>query len=54
MTGGAPRYLEAELTDGMGFRSSVSDVCPWEPPGKLVARHLGPYLADGGRRALAV
>ena len=54
MTGRAPRYLEAELTDGTGFRSSVSDVCPWEEPGKLVARHLGLYLADGARRTLTV
>jgi sulfide:quinone oxidoreductase len=54
MTGGPPRYLEAELTGAAGFSSSVSDVCPWAPAGKLVARHLGPYLADGGRRRVAV
>jgi sulfide:quinone oxidoreductase len=54
MTGRAPRYLEAELTNGMGFRSSVSDVCPWEEPGKIVARHLGPYLAHGAGRTVTV
>ncbi len=49
LTGGATRYLEAELAGDAGFRSTVSDVCPWDPPGKLVARHLGPYLAGGDR-----
>ncbi|MDX6681413.1 MAG: sulfide:quinone oxidoreductase [Solirubrobacteraceae bacterium] len=52
MTGGAPLYLEAELGDGGGFSSSVSDVCPWDPPAKIVARHLGPYLAREDRHAV--
>jgi sulfide:quinone oxidoreductase len=47
-TGGDPRFLEAELV-GDGFSSSVSDVCPWDPPSKIVATHLGPYLAGGDR-----
>jgi sulfide:quinone oxidoreductase len=48
LTGDDSRYLEAELHRD-GFRSTVSDVCPWDPPTKIVARHLGPYLADGER-----
>jgi len=52
LTGGAPRFFEAELTDGGGFRSTVSDVCPWDAPAKIVARHLGPYLAREGRHAV--
>jgi sulfide:quinone oxidoreductase len=52
LTGGSPLYLEAELSDGGGFSSSVSDVCPWDPPTKIVARHLGPYLAREDRHAV--
>jgi sulfide:quinone oxidoreductase len=52
LTGGAPRFLEADLTGDRGFSSTVSDVCPWDPPTKLVARHLGPYLARGERHAV--
>jgi sulfide:quinone oxidoreductase len=54
LTGGATRFLEAELIDGGGFMSTVSDVCPWDPPAKIVARHLGPYLAQRDRQALHV
>jgi sulfide:quinone oxidoreductase len=52
LTGGATRYLEAELVGDGGFSSIVSDVCPWDPPTKIVARHLGPYLAHGARDAV--
>ena len=52
LTGGKPRFIEAELTGGAGFNSTVSDVCPWDPPAKIVARHLGPYLARGDRHAV--
>ena len=45
MTGGEPLYLEAQLVGAGVQHSSVSDVCPWDTPGKIVARHLGPYLA---------
>ena len=31
------------------LHSTVSDVCPWDPPTKIAARHLGPYLAHGDR-----
>jgi len=48
LTGADTRYLEAELGPD-GFTSTVSDVCPWDPPTKIVARHLGPYLAHADR-----
>ncbi len=49
LTGKHTPFLEAELIDGRGVNSIVSDVCPWDPPTKIVARHLGPYLAEGDR-----
>ncbi len=52
MTGGAPRFLEAHLVGAGVLHSSVSDVCPWDTPGKIVARHLGPYLALGHPHAV--
>ncbi|MFP5362986.1 MAG: FAD-dependent oxidoreductase [Thermoleophilia bacterium] len=50
LTGDVTRYFEAQLGDE-GFVSTVSDVCPWDPPVKVVARHLGPYIAHGDRAA---
>jgi sulfide:quinone oxidoreductase len=47
LTGEGSRYLEAKLVGDDGFGSTVSEVCPWDPPTKIVARHLGPYLARG-------
>jgi sulfide:quinone oxidoreductase len=49
LTGRAPRYFEAEIGDDGAFRSTLSDVCTWDPPGKLAARHLGAYLARDER-----
>jgi hypothetical protein len=46
------RYLEAEIDEHGAFASTVSDVCPWDPPTKIAARHLGPYLANGERYAV--
>jgi sulfide:quinone oxidoreductase len=54
LTGRAPRFLEAEMVGDGGFSSSVSDVCPWDPPSKVVADHLGPYLARKDRHAARV
>ena len=54
LTGSGTRFLEAELDGGVAVSSTVSDVCPWDPPTKIAARHLGPYLADGRRYAVAV
>jgi sulfide:quinone oxidoreductase len=52
LTGTKSRFFEAELSEDGGFHSTVSDVCPWDPPTKLVARHLGPYLAREERHAV--
>jgi sulfide:quinone oxidoreductase len=49
LTGKQTLFLEAELVDGRGVNSIVSDVCPWDPPTKIVARHLGLYLTEGDR-----
>ena len=43
LTGLSPRYLRANLLDA----SSVVDFEPlWWPPGKIVGRHLAPFLAQ--------
>jgi sulfide:quinone oxidoreductase len=52
MTGREPRYLEASLGGEDGVRSSFGDTCPWDPPTKIAARHLGAYLESGDRYAL--
>jgi sulfide:quinone oxidoreductase len=54
LTGEDTIYLEAELAADGEFRSTVSDVCPWEPATKIVARHLGPYLARADRPIVRV
>ena len=54
LTGGGARFLEAELADDGEFRSTVSSVCTWDPPTKIAARHLGPYLAHVDRAAAHV
>lgn len=51
MTGRAPLFLTAEMAADGSFNSTVSDTCPWDPPTKIVARHLGPYLDDRQRDA---
>jgi sulfide:quinone oxidoreductase len=52
LTGTGTRYIEAEMLGNGGFSSTVSDVCPWDPPAKIAAQHLAPYLARGGRHAV--
>jgi hypothetical protein len=54
LTGTGTRYIEAEMLGNGGFSSTVSDVCPWDPPAKIAAQHLAPYLARGGRHAVVV
>ena len=49
LTGEDTIYVEAELASDGEFRSTVSNACPWEPPTKIVARHLGSYLANADR-----
>jgi len=52
LTGLGTRYLEATPIGDGGFYSTVSDVCPWDPPTKIAAHHPGPYLARGDRHAV--
>ena len=54
LTGEETIFVEAELGDDGEFQSTVSDVCPWDPPTKIAARHLGPYLARTDRPAVRV
>lgn len=53
LTGYETRYIEAEIVGEAAVRSTVSDSCPWDPPTKIAARYLGPYLAQGDRSAVA-
>ena len=52
MTGRATHFLEAQLGGDGAKRSTITDVCPWDSPAKIAAKHLGPYLADGKRYAV--
>jgi sulfide:quinone oxidoreductase len=54
LTGADTICFEAELAADGEFRSTVSDVCPWEPAMKIAARHLGLYLARADRPAAHV
>ena len=45
LTGGKPLYLSAQLVNGQGFDSTVSDTPPWPVDDKIVAAELGPYIA---------
>ncbi len=44
-----PLYLSAHITGGHGSSSRVSDHADWSPPGKIVAKYLGPYLEGRDR-----
>lgn len=46
LTGAAPAYLRAGLSGGAGETSIVGAEPLWWPPGKIVGRHLGPFLAE--------
>jgi sulfide:quinone oxidoreductase len=46
LTGGAPRYLRAEVAGGRGDHWPASESALWWPPGKIAGRHLAPYLAS--------
>jgi len=45
LTGSAPTYLRAELAGGAGNTSTAQIESLWWPPGKVVGRHLAPFLA---------
>jgi sulfide:quinone oxidoreductase len=44
LTAGSPKYLTAHITGGHGFSSSISDSATWDPPSKIAAKYLSPYL----------
>jgi sulfide:quinone oxidoreductase len=44
LTGSAPRFLRATLSDPEATSTAGRNVL-WWPPGKIAARHLAPYLA---------
>ena len=46
LTGGAVRYLRADISGGTGDDSTVSDDALWWPPNKLSGRYLAPYLSS--------
>lgn len=48
LTGGAPRYLRADLTGGQGDTSAVEVQPLWWPPIKIAGVHLAPFLAELG------
>lgn len=45
-TGADPLYLEATIAGGESVTSTASHESPWQPPDKIAARHLGPFLAQ--------
>ena len=48
LTGGATRYLSADLTGGQGDTSKVKYQPLWWPPSKIAGIHLAPFLAQLG------
>jgi sulfide:quinone oxidoreductase len=44
LTGDKPLYLTARITGGHGFSSQITDTPTWEPPTKIAAKYLAPYL----------
>jgi sulfide:quinone oxidoreductase len=47
---GPPLYLSAHVTGGHGTSSKVSTEPSWQPPAKVVARFLAPYLDQFDKR----
>lgn len=46
LTGDAPRYLRADLSDDTGKGSVISEEALWSPPNKLSGRYLASYLSS--------
>jgi sulfide:quinone oxidoreductase len=44
LTGEQPRYLTARITGGHGFSSQIAETPSWDPPTKIAAKYLAPYL----------
>ena len=45
LTGGPPRYLQADISGRAGDDSTISGEALWWPPDKLAGRYLAPYLS---------
>jgi sulfide:quinone oxidoreductase len=48
LTGDSPRYLRSELGSGRAGAGTITTEPLWWPPGKIVGRHLAPFLAEHG------
>ena len=46
LTGGPPRYLQADISGRAGDDSTISGEALWWPPDKLAGRYLPPYLSS--------
>lgn len=44
LTDSKPLYLTAQITDGHGFSSEITDESTWSPPSRIAAKYLAPYL----------
>ena len=53
LTGAVPTYMRAELVGGGGDTSAVQTEPLWWPPGKIVGRHLAPFLSEWAGVVLA-
>ena len=54
LTGGPPRYLQADISGRSGDDSTISGEALWWPPDKLAGRYLAPYLSSQVGDALDV
>ncbi len=54
LTGGAPRYVRADISGGAGDDSIISGQALWWPPDKICGRYLAPYLSSQAGEALDV
>jgi sulfide:quinone oxidoreductase len=54
LTGGPPRYLQADISGHAGDDSTISGEALWWPPDKLAGRYLAPYLSSQVGDALDV
>jgi sulfide:quinone oxidoreductase len=54
VTGEAPTFLRVQLGGGAGDTSAAAGDALWWPPGKIVGRYLGPFLAERADTILAV
>jgi sulfide:quinone oxidoreductase len=54
LTGGAARYLRADISGAAGDDSTISEQALWWPPDKLCGRYLAPYLSNQAGDAVDV